>query len=131
MTGASELSAVGQIFRCWKAWPRCEFVLILIFDDDHHDDEEDGDDGDGDDEDDGDGDGDGDGDDDDEVEKGRRMRIDIYVGTVLFDFTSHSIIQGGISIIQGGYLATKLPQILVAAGILHRQLPQNITGKLL
>ena len=95
------------------------------------DDEEDGDDGDGDDEDDGDGDGDGDGDDDDEVEKGRRMRIDIYVGTVLFDFTSHSIIQGGISIIQGGYLATKLPQILVAAGILHRQLPQNITGKLL
>ena len=58
MTGASELSAVGQIFRCWKAWPRCEFVLILMFDDD----EEDGDDGDDDDDDDGGG--------DDEVEKG-------------------------------------------------------------
>ena len=51
MTGASELSAVGQIFRCWKARPRCEFVLILMFDDD----EEDGDDGDDDDDDGGDG----------------------------------------------------------------------------
>ena len=38
--------------------------------------------------------------------------------------------EGGISIIQGGHLSTKLPQILVVAGSLHRQMPQNITGQL-
>ena len=37
--------------------------------------------------------------------------------------------EGGISIIQGGHLSTKLPQILVVAGSLHRQMPQNITGQ--